>query len=271
MDSAKANLGSVLSAGAAPGQLALIDLSVDGAPGFHSYGALDLAADSLASGLRCHGLQPGECVALIADNSVGNYVIQMGIMRAGGVATPLNPRAGAETLAYMLADCAPRLVFVSSAHRAKVPSGIAFIEIGSTAYSDLLSAHSNRHPPSPGGERLARIVYTSGSTGRPKGVMLSHDSQRAIAYRRATPALRDLMAEGPVIVAAPLFHMNALVFPELTFLSFGTIVLLPRFTAATYIAAIERHRVAVVSGVPTMLALIAQKKNFWRKPISLRY
>ncbi|HSN71823.1 MAG TPA: fatty acid--CoA ligase family protein, partial [Steroidobacteraceae bacterium] len=105
------------------------------------------------------------------------------------------------------------------------------------------------------------VLYTSGSTGRPKGVMLSHGSQVAIVDGLAQPGIRDFLARGPCIVAAPLFHMNGLVFSELAFAVGAHVVLMRRFDAREFIAALDRYRVTVLSGVPTMVALLAQERE----------
>ena len=73
----------------------------------------------------------------------------------------------------------------------------------------------------------ALFLYTSGSTGRPKGVVLSHQSHLWVLAMRATPAPPPGQR---VLVAAPLYHMNALSMCQVTLNNGGTIVLLPSFT-----------------------------------------
>ena len=97
------------------------------------------------------------------------------------------------------------------------------------------------------------FLYTSGSTGRPKGVVLSHHSHLwVLDQRRRAPSPADHRVQ----VAAPLYHMNALAVCQAALAQHDTIVLLPNFTAATYIDAIGAHRVTALTSVPTMIAMM---------------
>ena len=62
-----------------------------------------------------------------------------------------------------------------------------------------------------------------------------------------------------VLVAAPLYHMNALSMCQVTLNNGGTIVLLPSFTAAGYIDAASRYQVQALTGVPTMIAMMLRE------------
>jgi long-chain acyl-CoA synthetase len=73
------------------------------------------------------------------------------------------------------------------------------------------------------------------------------------------------MREQAVIVAAPLFHMNALTFCHMLLYHRGTIILMEKFDAARYIAAVDAYNVAVVSGVPTMIAMIARENHLLKE------
>ena len=100
------------------------------------------------------------------------------------------------------------------------------------------------------------FLYTSGSTGRPKGVVLSHYSHLWVMSKR-------MRRPGPfghrVLVAAPLYHMNGLAMCQTTFSHGDTIVLLPHFTTRGYVEAAARHRVAQLTSVPTMMAMLLRE------------
>jgi acyl-CoA synthetase (AMP-forming)/AMP-acid ligase II len=102
------------------------------------------------------------------------------------------------------------------------------------------------------------VLYTSGSTGRPKGVALSHAGQLwALRTRRA--ALVEPERER-VLVAAPLYHMNALFAAKSALLSGATLGLLPRFTPESYIAAISEFGCTALTSVPTMIARVVKEE-----------
>ncbi len=100
------------------------------------------------------------------------------------------------------------------------------------------------------------FLYTSGSTGRPKGVVLSHQSHLWVLEMRATP---EPPPGNRVLVAAPLYHMNALSMCQVALNNGGTIVLLPSFNAANYIDAASRYQVHALTGVPTMIAMMLRE------------
>jgi len=253
-----ANLGSILQPGPDPSAVALIDLSDPSQPRRWSYGALDALCDAVAGGLRAAGIGPGARVGLMCRNSARAVAVVLGAMRAGCVAVPVNPRAGADTVRFMCEDSAMTLVFADAAGREHAPAGLRRVPIDGDAFERFL-APGAFDAVVPDRDAPALILYTSGSTGRPKGVLLSHASQALIAAGYATPAMGACLAAGPSIVAAPIFHMNATVNVTLTFLMRGAMVLLGRFDARLFIEAIQAHRVSVLSGVPTMTAMVAQE------------
>jgi len=67
------------------------------------------------------------------------------------------------------------------------------------------------------------------------------------------------------LVAAPLYHMNGLAMCQTTFSHGDTVVLLPQFTTRSYVEAAARHRVAFLTSVPTMIAMILREKELLAK------
>ena len=113
------------------------------------------------------------------------------------------------------------------------------------------------------------FLYTSGSTGTPKGVVLSHQSHIWVVETRLAPGLD----RHRYLIAAPLYHMNALALAKLACAAHATIVLLPQFTRATaYIEAIGRYRCTWLTAVPPMIAMMLREpRRSWRdRPLQRR-
>jgi acyl-CoA synthetase (AMP-forming)/AMP-acid ligase II len=104
----------------------------------------------------------------------------------------------------------------------------------------------------------AMFLYTSGSTGTPKGVVLSHQGHIWVVETRLGG--QDL-ARHRYLIAAPLYHMNALALAKLACAAHATIVLLPQFSARAYIEAIERYRCTWLTAVPPMLAMMLRERE----------
>ncbi len=106
----------------------------------------------------------------------------------------------------------------------------------------------------------AMFLYTSGSSGRPKGVVLSHASHLWVIAMRRRPMDQPAyaVAERP-LVAAPLYHMNALAVSQAALSQHDTIILLPGFTPESYLAAASAHRATTLTSVPTMIAMVLRQ------------
>jgi acyl-CoA synthetase (AMP-forming)/AMP-acid ligase II len=102
------------------------------------------------------------------------------------------------------------------------------------------------------------FLYTSGSTGTPKGVVLSHRGHIWVVETRLSG--QDL-ARHRYLIAAPLYHMNALALAQLACAAHATIVLQPQFSAPAYIEAIGGYRITWLTAVPPMIAMMLRERE----------
>ncbi|HEV2188960.1 MAG TPA: class I adenylate-forming enzyme family protein [Stellaceae bacterium] len=240
------NLGGLFDPEAQPDKTALIAVTADGSYREFSYGALDRAAAAVARDLTSGGFMPGARVALLGANSAEYLITYLGIMRAGLVAVPINTRLPEATIDFIIADSEAALVFADRKRLDAEP-----LVLPAEGGTKLPAARSE-----PNDE--AMILYTSGSTGRPKGVRLSHAGQLwALRARIATFADP---AGDRFLVAAPLYHMNALFASKTALMAGATLVLLPSFTPESYVDAAVRFRCTALTSVPTMIARVVKEE-----------
>jgi acyl-CoA synthetase (AMP-forming)/AMP-acid ligase II len=245
------NVGTLIGKGRGE-TVAIIDLSRPDHPREVTYADLDAEANAVAAGLTARGLGRGDRAGILALNRTEYIATLYGTMRAGAIPVPLNIKLPAETLAFIAGDAHLKVCFVDAAHRQVAPPSIPAIDFDAD-YGQFV-----KPPPftavEPRADDVCLQPYTSGSTGRPKGVLLTHAGQ---AWQiDALVNARRMTADDRVLVAAPLYHKNALVWTKVGMAAGASLVLLARFDQRLYVECIGRRRVTRLSGVPTMFHLI---------------
>jgi long-chain acyl-CoA synthetase len=147
-----------------------------------------------AAGLQALGVEVGDRVGLISDNSPRWFVADQGIMTAGAANAVRSSQADREELLFILADSgSTALVVENQATLEKLRSGLDGLAVRTVVllsdeepptdetlkilnFPQLLELGANHslQPVQQNRETLATLIYTSGTTGRPKGAMLSH-------------------------------------------------------------------------------------------------
>jgi long-chain acyl-CoA synthetase len=232
-----------------------------------SYAQVDEISGRVASALRGLGLTPGEVVAVQLPNLPQFLFAYFGILKAGLAMVPLNPLLRAPEVAYHLEDSEARLLitFESMAEEAYkgaltaggVPTYVVQLPgsevrpAGTRHFDELYRGEDtgDLEPRSP--DDVAVLLYTSGTTGKPKGAELTHFQ----LFMNCTVggALFGFEEDDVSLAVLPLFHVFGLSSVLNVAVRYGgTLVLVPRFELEPVLDAIEKHRVTVFSGVPTM-------------------
>ncbi|MDX6656598.1 MAG: long-chain acyl-CoA synthetase [Solirubrobacteraceae bacterium] len=222
-----------------------------------SYATLDGATAHVAGLLKEKGLQAGDRVGVMLPNVPYFAVCYYGILRAGGVVVPMNVLLKGREVAFYCSDPESRLMFAwhdfaEAAGKGADEAGTECILVEPGSFEDMVGAAA---PVTEVADRAAGdtavILYTSGTTGRPKGAELTHDNLRRNTEIAA--GLFDLGEDAVTLGALPLFHsfgqtcgLNATIFAG------GCLTLIPRFDPAKALEIIQRDRVSVFEGVPTM-------------------
>jgi acyl-CoA synthetase (AMP-forming)/AMP-acid ligase II len=249
------NLGDLIRRNLDLGKAAIVDLGGEHGAREFSYARLDAMANAVARALGKRGLARGDRVAILSANRAEYLAAVFGAMRAGLVAVPVNFKFPRPIIHFVLQDCGAKLVFCDAARRADCPPGLPCVEFGPEfeRFLDIgpfeaVLPHANEP---------ALFLYTSGSTGTPKGVVLSHQSHLWVVETRLAPGLD----RHRYLIAAPLYHMNALALSFLACAAQATNVLLPQFAARAYIEAIGHYRCTWLTAVPPMIAMMLQEHD----------
>ena len=253
------NHGDLIDRNRDPRKTAIIDLGGEGPARELSYGWLDSAANAVARALTQRGLARGDRIAILSANRAEYLASYFGIMRAGFIAVPVNFKFPRDTIHFILRDAGARLLFCDGARSGDAPGDLPRVQFGDSG-GDGFDRFVDPGPfqaVAPHPREPAMFLYTSGSTGPPKGVVLSHQSHIWVVEARLAPGLD----RHRYLIAAPLYHMNALALSKLACAAHASLVLLPQFAARAYIEAIARYRCTWLTAVPPMVAMMLQEKE----------
>ena len=195
------------------------------------------------------GIEKGDRVALWAPNSADWIIAAFGLLTAGGVLVPVNTRFKAEEAGDIITRSAAKAVLVHKGFLGQdftAPAGIPVIDLK----SDFLSSGSPFERTVDGAD-IADIIFTSGTTGRPKGAMMNHRQTLRMYEEWAT--LADLREGDRYLQINPYFHTFGLKAGLISsFLRGATMLPLAVFEIDAVVNLIERERITMLPGPPTM-------------------
>jgi acyl-CoA synthetase (AMP-forming)/AMP-acid ligase II len=187
-----------------------------------TWGQFDRAANRFANLLLARGLKSGEKVGVLLMNSLEWLPVYFGILKAGGLAVPLNYRYTADEIKYCLnlADCCA-LVFgkefvgrVESicASLPKITEGLLFVgedcPTFAESYDELEKGMSDVKPQiSYSDEDYAAIYFSSGTTGFPKAILHKHKSLMCAAVTEQKH--HGQKKDDCFLCIPPLYHTGA--------------------------------------------------------------
>jgi long-chain acyl-CoA synthetase len=222
-----------------------------------SYALLDEGTKRVAGILREKGVGPGDRVGIMLPNVPYFPIVYYGILRAGAVVVPMNVLLKGREVGFYLKDSGAKVLFAwgdfgEAARAGADEAGAELVAVAPGAFEQLvMAAEAVQGVVDRAGDDDAVILYTSGTTGTPKGAQLTHDNLRRNA--EVSRGLHDTSADDVILGALPLFHS----FGQTCTLNAGigagaTITMLPRFDPAKALEIIQRDKVTIFMGVPTM-------------------
>jgi acyl-CoA synthetase (AMP-forming)/AMP-acid ligase II len=213
---------------------------------------------------RSVGLRPGEPVAIYRTNDRHCFHWFLAIIRAGGIAVPLNPQLSLSEVRRILADSGTQIlvtdktVFERSIVDRSALNIRAWIQDDNAAETMegfvRVGDYGAPLPPAaidPGA--TVAVFHTSGTTGFPKGAALS---SRALLGARASTVFAELFlgSKDLALVALPWSHIMAVSIALYGLMAGVRGCLLERFDVENALDMVERFRVTAFVGVPAMLA-----------------
>lgn len=254
-----------------------------------TYSDLLQRVNAVSRALLASGVGPGDRVAMLSTTRVDYWVVFLATSAIGAIWLGLGVRNRLEEYRYVIGDAEPciligiaefegrdyrpdlaalkrefeciRTLVVLGRDCADALSFEAFLAGGDAVpVAAVEEAADSVSPDSP-----ALIVYTSGTTGRPKGAMLSHEG--LIIGARAQ---YDWPGPRPVVICSlPVNHIACVGDTCCTNLvSGGTLIFTERFDPRAELELIERERVTVWGGIPTMVQMVFAQPDFDRYDLS---
>lgn len=207
-----------------------------------SYRELWERAGGIARHLLHHRrLRPGDRVGIVGANEPAYLAAYFGVLRAGGIAVPLNAMLAVEDMRAQLAHVGAAGTIVGDVD-AEIRDGLSGWNL------QELEPHGTGTLPSPTAGTPACIYLTSGSTGRPKGVVHTQGSQLHMALQLASTL--PFGPEERSIAFLPFFAAAEQVLPVLC--TGGSLDVLPGFDPER-ISRAARHATSF-DAVPTVMA-----------------
>lgn len=234
-----------------------------------SFEELDKLSSGLAMNLVNIGIKPGDRVALLLENSPEFHICYFGIVKAGGIAVPLDTKYKILEIKAVFEDCQPAALIAEPAILKTLGSEFArfdclkhIVSMGdaygkSTPFSSLI-ASADTPPAIAGYSELAHIAYTSGPTLRPHGAEIAQEHLiEAAAGSAAGFAQTD--ADTVILFALPLHHTIGIAVIMMTSLWAGSqVVIVNGVSMDAALCAIEKERATMFHGVPFIHAMMVK-------------
>jgi long-chain acyl-CoA synthetase len=226
-----------------------------------TYAGLDEATARVAGLLRERGVEPGDRVGIMLPNIPQFAFAYYGVLRAGRVVVPMNVLLKRREVDFYLGDSEAKAIFAwhefaGEAEQGAAAAGAECIVVEPVSFARLLAgAEPDYEVVERAADDTAVILYTSGTTGKPKGAQLTHSNLAINAD--VSKALFSIGPDDVILGALPLFHAFGQTCGLNAAVSAGaSLALIPRLGPDKALETVQRERVTVFEGVPTMYSAL---------------
>jgi acyl-CoA synthetase (AMP-forming)/AMP-acid ligase II len=238
-----------------------------------TYAQLTERVIKLACALTTLGIKKGDRIGMLNVNCNQYMEAYFAAAHLGAIFVPLNFRAKADELAYMINNAEVTLLFVGSRYlelidalRDQLPSVKEIIDLesehpGTQSYEKLLASNSpDEYIAEIDDDDLTILMYTAGTTGRPKGVPLTHQGFVSYILENVEPASPEI--EERNLLTVPLYHVAGIQAMLAAVYGGRTLVMMRQFEVKEWMVTVEREKATRAMLVPTMLKRIIDDPDF---------
>ncbi|MEI6640871.1 MAG: AMP-binding protein [Novosphingobium sp.] len=223
-----------------------------------TFAELDARSDRLAHSLQAAGVGRGDRVAVLDKSGIATFELFFACAKLAAILMPLNWRLAAGEVADILADGAPKLVFVAPELTGLLEEAgdIAALLLEDGSAPRACGADTAPLPPCHAPDDPVLLLYTSGTTGKPKGVVITHGSH---AWNgRIASEVWGFTAQSVNLVASPLFHIGGMGYGMMAMAQGGLTVLMQPSEPGAVLATMARHGVTHAFFVPTVIQRLVE-------------
>jgi len=257
-----------------------------------TYGQIDSLSNKLANFLKSRGIECGDRVAILLENSFNYVIAYYAILKIGAITVALNTDTKKEGLVYLLNDSDAKTIITQKRYSKELLPALnntpylkdvvieqsnleqykvighfnttdldEVLTLGSTNNADVRCIDID----------IASIVYTSGSTGKPKGVVLTH--QNIIANTSSIVEYLKLTSDDRIMVVLPFYYIYGKSLLNTHFSVGGSVVIDNRFAFPNSVLdTMKKTETTGFSGVPSTFMILLNKSSICEyKFETLRY
>ncbi|KAI4376252.1 hypothetical protein MLD38_014037 [Melastoma candidum] len=245
----------------------------------YSYEDVELISRRVASGLNRLGIQKGDVIMLLVQNSPEFVFSFLGASYRGAISTTANPFNTPAEIVKQAAASNTKLVVTQASYVEKLKdmAGVRVMTVddhvdGLLHFSELMGADEGEMPAvkiSP--DDVVALPYSSGTTGLPKGVMLTHRGLVTSISQQVDGDNPNLYFHKEDVVACvlPMFHIYSLSSVMLCSLRVGAaILIMQKFEIGTLLELVQKYKVTIAPFVPPIVLVLAKNSDVDRYDLS---
>ena len=236
-----------------------------------SYADFDYLIRKLANGLLDLGLEKGDRVAILSQNSIENIATFYACGRVGLIAQPMNWRLSTPELLRIIGNGTPKVLISGDAladqkallkqQDTSIQYWFEFGPLGDMSFERLIEKSNDNEPINSdliGDDDPFFILYTGGTTGESKGALHSHKS---VWYGMLNQTVAERIVPSDVyMLTGQMFHIPVVL--AMNYQAHGCPLVLMNFEPTLALELISTEKVSAFLGVTTMLNWMMAVEDF---------